>query len=159
MLPRPAGERIRTRRSIDLRKNPQSGSLFSLILPGGYRRIVVVRTSEVRRCAMGAGAITESERYWLGHCEGFRVDAPGGRLGLVEAVLYRREDRTPDALVVRAGLLGRKLLLVPARSVEAVQPRQQRIRLSASPKVGGTDFLADLIRRVDAGEEHVVTGG
>jgi hypothetical protein len=105
---------------------------------------------------MAAEAFTEAERYWLGHCEGFRVDAPGGRLGLVEAVLHRREDRSADALIVRAGLLGRQLLVVPATSVDAVEPRRERVRLTSSPEVGRYDFVEDLIRRVDAADEPVV---
>jgi hypothetical protein len=105
---------------------------------------------------MAAEAFTGAKRYWLGHCEGFRADAPGGRLGLVEAVLHRREDRSADALIVRAGLLGRQLVVVPATSVEAVDPRRQRVELASSPEVGRTSFLDDLIRRVDAAEEPVV---
>jgi hypothetical protein len=105
---------------------------------------------------MAAEAFTEAESYWLGHCEGFRVDAPGGRLGLVEAVLHRRDDRRADALVVRGGLLGRHLLVVPASSVDEIEPRRQRVRLIASPEVGHDGFVEDLIRRVDAAEEPVV---
>lgn len=43
--------------------------------------------------------------YWLGRCEGFRVDAPSGRLGLVEAVRFGARLDRPDELLVRGGVL------------------------------------------------------
>jgi hypothetical protein len=87
---------------------------------------------------------SESRRYWLMHSEGFRVDAPGGRVGFVEAVV-EREAGSADALIVRAGLLGRRLLVVGAHEVEEVTPRRKFLRLRHSPEVGDTEFLADLL--------------
>jgi hypothetical protein len=94
--------------------------------------------------------LTEGQRYWLGHCEGFRVDAPGGRVGLVEAVL--RREAGPDALIVRAGLLGRRRLVVPVSEVAEVAPRRCRLTLAESPEVGTAEFLAELLRRIEPAE-------
>jgi hypothetical protein len=41
--------------------------------------------------------------YWLCRCEGFRVDAPTGHLGLVEAVRFGARLDRPDELLVRGG--------------------------------------------------------
>ena len=55
-------------------------------------------------------------QYWLAHCNGFRVDAAEGRLGFVE-------DVGENVLVVRAGRLGRRLLLVAPTEVAFIVPR------------------------------------
>ena len=41
--------------------------------------------------------------YRLCRCEGFRVDSPGGRVGIVEEVHFRSRIDRPDVLVVRTG--------------------------------------------------------
>jgi hypothetical protein len=43
--------------------------------------------------------------YWLAHCEGFRVDAAGGRLGFVEAIAPdpRANRYSPSGPVGSAG--------------------------------------------------------
>jgi hypothetical protein len=58
--------------------------------------------------------------------EGFRVDGPGGRIGIVEEV---RDVRDEPLLAVRAGLLGRRVLLIPATEVFEIVPRAMRIWL------------------------------
>jgi hypothetical protein len=90
---------------------------------------------------------SESDRYWLSHSEGFRVEASGGRVGIVEAVL-EREPGVAEALLVRAGALGRKLLVVPAREVELVAPRRRQVLLGESPEVGTGRLLGDLGLRI-----------
>jgi hypothetical protein len=89
----------------------------------------------------------DNRRYWLTHSEGFRLDAPGGRVGFVEAVV-EREPGHAAALIVRAGLLGRRLLVVAADEVAEVAPRQRRLRLRASPEIGDAELLPDLLRRL-----------
>jgi hypothetical protein len=71
--------------------------------------------------------------YWLSRCEGFRVDAPAGRLGFVEEVRFVTRLDRPDLLVVRGGLAGRRVLLVPVTQVKEVVPRQERVVLTRSP--------------------------
>jgi hypothetical protein len=53
--------------------------------------------------------------YWLCRCEGFRVDAPTGRLGLVEAVRFGARLDRPDELLVRAASSATARLLFPCR--------------------------------------------
>jgi hypothetical protein len=76
--------------------------------------------------------------YWLAHCEGFRVDAEGGRLGFVEAV-HADAWRDEPLLVVRAGRLGRRLLHVPASEVAFIVPRAERIWLASPVRIAGSE--------------------
>lgn len=78
---------------------------------------------------------------WLGQCEGFRVDSPDGRIGFVVGVLAGAGRARPEVLAVRAGLFGRRLLLIPTRCVESVVPRRRRILLHASPELVGSERL------------------
>ena len=71
-----------------------------------------------------------SRDYWLGHCEGFRVLGPEGRIGLVEAVLGEEDE--PEALVVRTGLFGTHASVLPLGDVELVEPRVERIVVRAA---------------------------
>jgi hypothetical protein len=71
------------------------------------------------------------ESYWLRHCHGFRVESPGGRLGIVEDVLYGEDPERPKALAVRGGLFGQRVELVPVEKVEAIEPDRKRLTLTA----------------------------
>jgi hypothetical protein len=75
--------------------------------------------------------------YWLCRCQGFRVDSPEGRVGFVEEVRFRSRVDRPDALAVRAGLLGRHLLIVPVDEVADIAPREERIVLRSAPPLKG----------------------
>ncbi|MCC6222011.1 MAG: hypothetical protein IT201_00795 [Thermoleophilia bacterium] len=86
--------------------------------------------------------------YWLCQSEGFRVDTPEGRFGLVEAVMFRVRPDQPDALVVRAGVLGRRLVIVPVEDVADVTPRRERIALSRVPDAGCGDLLTEVRARL-----------
>jgi hypothetical protein len=72
--------------------------------------------------------------YWLRRCEGFRVDAPQGRVGFVEEVRYASRLDRPDVIAVRVGLLARLLLIVPVGEVAEILPREERIVLHRSPR-------------------------
>lgn len=78
--------------------------------------------------------------YWVSHCEGFRVDTGAGRLGVVEEVLDADTDE--PVLAVRAGMLGRRVLLVPARAIDFVVPRAERLWLTSPHEVIGTRPIA-----------------
>jgi hypothetical protein len=84
--------------------------------------------------------------YWLCRCEGFRVDAPNGLLGLVEAVRFGARLDRPDELLVRGGVLRNRTLVVPVSDVQEVVPRQQRLVLRRAPGQGGHDQLARRLR-------------
>jgi hypothetical protein len=53
-----------------------------------------------------------TDAYWLEHCEGFRVDSPGGCLGYVEEVVWSDGHESPVALRVRRGFDEHGTLLV-----------------------------------------------
>src|SRR5215831_343675 len=72
--------------------------------------------------------------HWLRRCEGFRVDSPHGRVGFVEELRYLSRLDRPDAIAVRAGLLGRLLLIVPVAEIEEIRPSEKRIVLQHSPR-------------------------
>ena len=67
-----------------------------------------------------------SRDYWLAHCEGFRVDSPDGRLGVVELALAD-EHGEPAGLVVRAGIFGKRLVNVPRECVVEIRPQDARV--------------------------------
>ncbi|HEU4449313.1 MAG TPA: PRC-barrel domain-containing protein [Gaiellaceae bacterium] len=63
---------------------------------------------------------------WLSSCQGFRLEARGRRIGIVEDVLYG-DDPEPAALLVRGGLFGAKTIIVPVDEVIEVEPRSKRV--------------------------------
>ena len=69
----------------------------------------------------------EQAAYWLRRCQGFRVDSAGGRIGIVEDVLYGAEHDRPSALLVRSGIFKRRLEAISLDDVEAIYPRAQRL--------------------------------
>jgi hypothetical protein len=71
--------------------------------------------------------------YWLCRCEGFEVESPRGRTGVVEGVRFLSRVDQPDLLEVRAGLFGRQLLLVPAEEVEGIFATEERLVLRSAP--------------------------
>ena len=72
--------------------------------------------------------------YWLRRCEGFRVEAPSGRIGHVRGIRFGRTAE-PEVLEVRAGLLGRRTLLIPVSDIEEILPEERLLRLGESPHV------------------------
>jgi hypothetical protein len=66
--------------------------------------------------------------YWVAHCEGFQVHDGRKRIGFVEEILDGGW-----VLSVRGGILGRRVVEVPAAEVLAVVPRELRIWLRTAP--------------------------
>ena len=66
-------------------------------------------------------------RYWIEHCEGFRVDGLRGRIGVVEAV--RRPKTGDPVLVIRAGVLGRRVVEISVSEIFEIVPRARRLWL------------------------------
>ena len=64
---------------------------------------------------------------WLSSCHGYGVEAGGGRVGVVEDVLYGAEQGVAAALVVRGGLFGTRVTIVAVESVVSVSPRSKRV--------------------------------
>ena len=95
----------------------------------------------VRAARLGVGPSSPAvfkRDYWLAHCEGYRAHGADGRLGLVEEVRLGENGRDPVALVVRAWILGGRVLVVPVSDAAFIVPRAQRIWLNASAKGGRT---------------------
>jgi hypothetical protein len=67
--------------------------------------------------------------YWLCRCEGFQVDTPAGRLGVVTGLRYRSRHDCPDELVVQSGLLGSNHQLIEVSEIAEVLPSEERITL------------------------------
>ena len=65
------------------------------------------------------------------------MDGDEGRLGFVDSI--REEADGGAILAVRAGRLGRRLLLVRARDVAFIVPRAQRIWLAAPTEILGSE--------------------
>jgi hypothetical protein len=75
--------------------------------------------------------------YWLRNCEGYRVDGAAGRLGFVESI-SEEPDGTPT-LAVRAGRLGKRLLLIRACEVDFIVPRAERVWLATPIEIVGSE--------------------
>jgi hypothetical protein len=65
--------------------------------------------------------------YWLGHCEGFRVDGPEGCMGVVEHVVYRSRADRPDVVAVTSGVWRARTAEVLIADVTEVWPAQERL--------------------------------
>jgi hypothetical protein len=74
----------------------------------------------------------------LRSCQGFRVDGPQGRIGHVRAVRLDSSGRA-EVLEVRAGLRGRRTLLIPVSEIADVIPEQRRLVLRANPRLLASD--------------------
>jgi hypothetical protein len=73
--------------------------------------------------------------YWLAHCEGYRVDGAGGRIGFVEEIRANPADPDLPLLAVRAGRFGRRVLIVPSEAVQFIVPRARRIWLRSPVEI------------------------
>jgi hypothetical protein len=109
-------------------------------------RYSTTATNEGHTGLTGNGRSLSSSRRDDQHvrCEGFLVDGPRGRLGVVTEVRFHSRHDRPDELVVHAGLLGNRVSIVPVSEVVAVVPRQARILTSASRRQPALDRLARL---------------
>ncbi|MDQ3890030.1 MAG: hypothetical protein M3312_05710 [Actinomycetota bacterium] len=72
-------------------------------------------------------AETLDRDYWLGRCEGYRVESSRRRLGTIEALRFESRADRPDALVVRGGIFRRRTILVPVSDVLDILPHEHRI--------------------------------
>ena len=81
--------------------------------------------------------------YRLCRCEGFRVDSPRGREGVVQEVHFRSRVDRPDALAVRTRLR-RRLLLIPVDEVAEVSLREEIVVLRRAPERDENDLSRQL---------------
>jgi CRISPR/Cas system-associated protein Cas5 (RAMP superfamily) len=73
--------------------------------------------------------------YWLRRCEGFLVETRRKRIGRVDGIRYGVSQDEPEALAVRVGRFGRRLLLVSVEDVERVDPDQRRVVVRDPPRL------------------------
>ena len=71
--------------------------------------------------------------YWLQRCQGFLVETPTKRIGRVAGIRYGEDTNQPQELEVRAGLLGRTLLLISVHDITEILPEQRRVVLADPP--------------------------
>jgi len=84
--------------------------------------------SDPRRSSYG-------REYWLRRCEGFLVETSTRRIGRVAGIRYGEGSNEPEVLEVRAGLLGRTLLLLSVDDVIALSPKERRIVVTDPPRL------------------------
>jgi hypothetical protein len=85
--------------------------------------------------------------YGLSRCEGFRVDSPTRRIGVVEGLRFLSRIDQPDLLEVRAGLFGRQRLLIPVAEVDEVHAGEGRLVLRGTARPGAGRLQRLLGRR------------
>jgi hypothetical protein len=91
-------------------------------------------------------------RYWLAHCEGFRVSGP--LKGRVEAVVGGADLRTAQSLVVRSR--GRRRN-VPVEAVDVVVPASREIVVDAQQVEPTAAFARDHSRALARSGSRAVT--
>jgi hypothetical protein len=75
--------------------------------------------------------------YWLCRCEGFEVETPEGRLGIVEWLVFRSRHDRPDALAVQTGHVLHRAVFIAVTEIAHVLPEEGRIILTANPVLVG----------------------
>ena len=86
------------------------------------------------------------DRNRLAHCRGFRVNSPRGRLGFVEDVIEPLLD-VDGTLVVRAGRIRSRHLLVPFDDVQAFDAHEWQILVRDDRRAPDAGLLAEWRRR------------
>jgi len=71
--------------------------------------------------------------YWLGHCEGFKVQSPEGEVGVVESVVFAAGAARPAYLAVTGGRVLLRTALVPCAEVVSIDARRTRLDVQARP--------------------------
>jgi len=107
-------------------------------------------SSEFAAGVTGAGPslrATVEPDYTLCRCEGFEVDSPTRRVGVVDGLRYHSRIDRPDVLAVRAGPFGRQLLLIPVEEVDQILFEEGRLILRSTPHLRHEYFL-DLLSRL-----------
>jgi hypothetical protein len=97
-----------------------------------------------------SGAATNFD-YWLGRCQGFRVDSPHRRVGVVEEVRYASRCDRRDVIAVRPRRLHGLLFIVPVEEVAEIFPGRELVVLHPSPRPTAAGQLQGLPDRVQSG--------
>jgi hypothetical protein len=101
-----------------------------MLLP---RATLLALTADHPPAAQPTTAARGGGEYWLGHCEGFKVQSPQGEVGIVESVVYATDAAQPAYLAVTGGRLVLHTALVPCAEVISIDARQARLDVQARP--------------------------
>ena len=71
--------------------------------------------------------LPEDTEYWVRHCEGFRVDSPRRRLGVVERVAAEDAMDGAEVVAVRTRGLRSRTLTVALEDIVEVRPSECRL--------------------------------
>jgi hypothetical protein len=83
----------------------------------------------------------------LRRCEGFAVDSPSGRIGVVEGVRFGSSVDRPDVLEVKVGRVRQRLIVVGVDQIERILLDEERIELCSDP-VSERHMLGELLERL-----------
>ena len=141
-----SGSRCTTARCVLVRRNVATAWALTQVGASGSQSAVVASTAKpddvaADRVETGREEVDEdmtvihtdtdlghwSREYWLGHCEGFRVEDDTRRLGIVDEVVGAEDE--PEALVVRGGLFANRVHTVPVGDVLEIEPRVHEVAL------------------------------
>jgi hypothetical protein len=75
----------------------------------------------------------DDRNYRLSHCAGFAAYDPGGRIGVVANLRYDSRSDRPDFLVVRRGLLRRRMISIPVEQVVEIDMAARRVVVHGAP--------------------------
>jgi uncharacterized coiled-coil protein SlyX len=115
-------------------------------------RLAALRNTRSSRARLAEAVMAPSltappERsYALCRCEGFQVDSPTGKVGVVEGLRYQSRIDQPDALEVRAGWR-RRLLLIPVDDVDQIFVDEGRLAVNMQPALRH-DVFHELMARL-----------
>src|SRR5256885_16733898 len=101
-----------------------------MLLP---RATLLALTADHPPPAQPTSAARGGGEYWLGHCEGFKVQSPQGEVGIVESVVYATDAAQPAYLTVTGGRVVAHTALGPCAGGVSIDARQARLDVQAKP--------------------------
>ena len=104
-----------------------------------------------------------TREYWLRHCEGYRVESLGGRIGHVDSIVVSDADE-PVALVVRRGIgTGCVTFVIPVEEIRELEPSVERILVDDVPppvrvECGPARVVERVVAEQVAGSDEAAVG-
>jgi hypothetical protein len=83
----------------------------------------------------GSAAFGRPARETRNECEGFLVETPTRRIGRVVGIRSGVSQDEPEAIAVRAGRFGLRVVLISVNEVEQVLPEERRIVVRDPPRL------------------------
>jgi hypothetical protein len=101
--------------------------------------LVSVVDAPMQHASGGSDGVEDD--YWLSHCEGYRVESSGGRIGLVEEVRRAADNGQAESLAVLAGIRGLRRLVIPVSEIALVVPHDERLVLKERAEIASSERL------------------